>query len=663
MKFKQRPRQEQAEADGTAEAEKIAFLLGINPGDLLKALLKPKIKVGTEFVTQGRNQVQVVNSVSALAKSLYDRMFAWIVKRVNKTLDTKNKRQCYIGVLDIAGFEIFDFNSIDQLLINYTNERLQQFFNHHMFILEQEEYKKEGIEWEFIDFGMDLQASIDLIEKPLGVLSILEEECMFPKASDKTFIDKLNAAHLGKSKAYGKASKPKKPGVIQAHFELHHYAGSVPYNISNWLDKNKDPLNETVVALLSASKEHLVPVFFPAAVAESGGGGKKKKSSGFKTISSAHKESLNKLMKNLYSTHPHFVRCIIPNEFKTPGEVECHLVMHQLQCNGVLEGIRICRKGFPSRIIYSEFKQRYSICAPNAIPEGFVDGKKVTGNILEALQLDTAEYKLGTTKVFFKAGVLGTLEEMRDERLSKIISMFQANIRGYLMRRNYKHLQDQRDALNVIQRNIRKWLGLKNWLWWRLYVKVKPLLNIAHAEDEMKVKEEELAKTKESLEKTEQQRKELEEQNVGLFQAKNDLFIELQAEQDKLIDAEEKIEGLITQKFAYEKQIKELEDRLLDEEDAVADMEEKKKKMDAECKALKEDVEDLENTLAKAEQDKQTKDNQIKTLQDEMAAQDDANAKLSKEKKNLEELQAEEDKVNHLNKLKAKLEQTLDELE
>ena len=119
------------------------------------------------------------------------------------------------------------FNSIDQLLINYTNERLQQFFNHHMFILEQEEYKKEGIEWEFIDFGMDLQASIDLIEKPMGLLSILEEECMFPKASDKTFIDKLNQAHLGKSKAYGKASKPKKPGVIQAHFELHHYAGSV----------------------------------------------------------------------------------------------------------------------------------------------------------------------------------------------------------------------------------------------------------------------------------------------------------------------------------------------------------------------------------------------------------------------------------------------------
>jgi len=672
MKFKQRPREEQAEADGTAEAEKVSFLLGINAGDLMKGLLKPKIKVGAEYVTQGRNMNQVMYSVAALAKSLYDRMFRWLVLRVNKTLDTKNKRQFFIGVLDIAGFEIFDYNSFEQLCINYTNERLQQFFNHHMFILEQEEYKKEGIDWEFIDFGMDLQAAIDLIEKPMGLLSILEEECMFPKASDKTFIDKLNGAHLGKSKAYGKASKPKKAGQVEAHFELHHYAGSVPYNIAGWLEKNKDPLNETVVGLLGHSKEPLVAFLFAAPEEPAGGGGgKKKKSSAFQTISSVHKESLNKLMKNLYSTHPHFVRCIIPNEFKTPGLIDSHLVMHQLQCNGVLEGIRICRKGFPNRIIYSEFKQRYSILAPNAIPDGFVDGKKVTENILLALQLDPAEYRLGTTKVFFKAGVLGTLEDMRDERLSKIISMFQAQIRGYLMRKSYKKLQDQRVGLSVIQRNIRKWLGLKNWLWWRLYVKVKPLLNVARAEDDMKKKEEELEKTKTELDKTEKLRKELEEQNVGLLQAKNDLFIQLQAEQDNLIDAEEKIEKLISQKVEYESQIKEMEERLLDEEDAAADLEEKKKKMEGENKALKEDIEDLEAGLAKAEQEKQTKDNQIKTLQDEMAAQDDQITKLGKDKKNLEEaqkktledLQAEEDKVNHLNKLKTKLEQNLDELE
>ncbi|KAL8612467.1 hypothetical protein ACOMHN_058595 [Nucella lapillus] len=672
LKFKQRPREEQAEADGTAEAEKVAFLLGVNAGDLLKSLLKPKIKVGSEYVTQGRNLNQVTYSVAALSKSVYNRMFEWLVKRVNKTLDTKNKRQFFIGVLDIAGFEIFDYNSFEQLCINYTNERLQQFFNHHMFVLEQEEYKKEGIEWEFIDFGMDLQACIELIEKPMGLLSILEEECMFPKASDKSFLEKLMNNHMGKSPNFGKAGKPKKAGQVQAHFELHHYAGSVPYNISGWLEKNKDPINETVVELLSHSKEALVQILFSTPdAAEGGGPAKKKKSTAFQTISSTHKESLNKLMKNLYSTHPHFVRCIIPNEFKEPGTIDSHLVLHQLQCNGVLEGIRICRKGFPNRIIYSEFKQRYSILSPNAIPQGFADGKLVTDKVLSALQLDTNEYKLGTTKVFFKAGVLGMLEDMRDERLSKIIAMFQAYIRGYLMRKAYKKLQDQRVGLSVIQRNIRKWLALRNWLWWKLYCKVKPLLNIARAEDDMKLKEAELEKTKLELEKTEKMRKELEEQNVTLLQAKNDLYLQLQAEQDNLGDYEEKIEKLVTQKADYEQQLKEMEEKLLDQEDESGELGDKCKKMGDEIKDLKADVEDMENALAKAEQEKQTRDNQIKTLQDEMTKQDEMIAKQNKEKKAMEEqqkktmedLQAEEDKVNHLNKLKTKLEQTLDELE
>ncbi|KAL4239400.1 hypothetical protein ACF0H5_000216 [Mactra antiquata] len=669
MKFKQRPREEQAEPDGTAEAEKVAFLLGVNAGDLLKGLLKPKIKVGSEFVTQGRNKDQVVYSVSALAKSLYDRMFGWLVKRVNKTLDTKAKRNYFIGVLDIAGFEIFDFNSFEQLCINYTNERLQQFFNHHMFILEQEEYKKEGIQWEFIDFGMDLQACIDLIEKPMGILSILEEECMFPKATDKTFMEKLYTNHLGKSANFNKPVKGRKGGA-DAHFELGHYAGAVPYNINGWLDKNKDPLNETVVALLEQSKEALVQTLFAAPAAD-GSHTKKKKSSSFQTISATHKESLNKLMKNLYTTHPHFVRCIIPNETKTPGVIDAPLVLNQLKCNGVLEGIRICRKGFPNRIIYSEFKQRYSILAPNAIPQGFVDGKQVTDKILTALQMDPNEYRLGSTKVFFKAGVLGMLEDMRDERLSKIISLFQAHIRGYLMRRQYKKLQDQRVGLSVIQRNIRKWLVLRNWQWWKLYTKVKPLLNVARAEDEMKKKEEELEKTKAELAKVEKIKKELEEQNVTLLQQKNDMYLQLQAEQDTLIDAEEKIERLIQQKADFEQQLKDLEERLLDEEDAAAELEAVRKKMESEAVELKKDIEDLETALAKAETEKNTKDNQIKTLQDEMAQQDEQIAKISKEKKNLDEnlkrtqeaLSAEEDKVNNLTRIKGKLESTLDELE
>uniref|UniRef100_A0A8B9HEH7 Myosin motor domain-containing protein n=1 Tax=Astyanax mexicanus TaxID=7994 RepID=A0A8B9HEH7_ASTMX len=181
MKFKQKQREEQAEPDGTEVADKVAYLLGLNSADMLKALCYPRVKVGNEFVTKGQTVPQVNNSVMALCKSVYEKMFLWMVVRINEMLDTKQPRQFFIGVLDIAGFEIFDFNSLEQLCINFTNEKLQQFFNHHMFVLEQEEYKKEGIEWEFIDFGMDLAACIELIEKPMGIFSILEEECMFPK--------------------------------------------------------------------------------------------------------------------------------------------------------------------------------------------------------------------------------------------------------------------------------------------------------------------------------------------------------------------------------------------------------------------------------------------------------------------------------------------------
>ncbi|NXB82635.1 MYH1B protein, partial [Donacobius atricapilla] len=260
LKFKQKQREEQAEPDGTEVADKAAYLMGLNSADLLKALCYPRVKVGNEYVTKGQTVQQVYNSVGALAKAVFEKMFLWMVVRINQQLDTKQPRQYFIGVLDIAGFEIFDFNSLEQLCINFTNEKLQQFFNHHMFVLEQEEYKKEGIEWEFIDFGMDLAACIELIEKPMGIFSILEEECMFPKATDTSFKNKLYDQHLGKSNNF-QQPKPGK-GKAEAHFSLVHYAGTVDYNISGWLDKNKDPLNETVVGLYQKSSLKTLALLF-----------------------------------------------------------------------------------------------------------------------------------------------------------------------------------------------------------------------------------------------------------------------------------------------------------------------------------------------------------------------------------------------------------------
>ncbi|XP_051490628.1 myosin heavy chain, skeletal muscle, adult-like isoform X2 [Apus apus] len=675
LKFKQKQREEQAEPDGTEVADKAAYLMGLNSADLLKALCYPRVKVGNEYVTKGQTVEQVNNAVGALAKAVYEKMFLWMVVRINQQLDTKQPRQYFIGVLDIAGFEIFDFNSFEQLCINFTNEKLQQFFNHHMFVLEQEEYKKEGIEWTFIDFGMDLAACIELIEKPMGIFSILEEECMFPKATDTSFKNKLYDQHLGKSSNFQKP-KPAK-GKVEAHFSLVHYAGTVDYNITGWLEKNKDPLNETVIGLYQKSSVKTLALLFAnygGADADSGGGkkGGKKKGSSFQTVSALFRENLNKLMTNLRSTHPHFVRCIIPNETKTPGAMEHELVLHQLRCNGVLEGIRICRKGFPSRVLYADFKQRYRVLNVSAIPDGqFMDSKKASEKLLGSIDVDHTQYRFGHTKVFFKAGLIGLLEEMRDEKLAEIMTMTQARCRGFLMRVEYRKMVERRDSIFCIQYNVRAFMNVKHWPWMKLFFKIKPLLKSAESEKEMANMKQEFEKTKEELAKSEAKRKELEEKMVVLLQEKNDLQLQVQAEADSLADAEERCDQLIKTKIQLEAKIKEVTERAEDEEEINAELTAKKRKLEDECSELKKDIDDLELTLAKVEKEKHATENKVKNLTEEMAALDETIAKLTKEKKALQEahqqtlddLQVEEDKVNTLTKAKIKLEQQVDDLE
>uniref|UniRef100_A0A8C2PWG5 Slow myosin heavy chain 2 n=1 Tax=Cyprinus carpio TaxID=7962 RepID=A0A8C2PWG5_CYPCA len=660
MRFKQKQREEQAEADGTEDADKVAYLMGLNSADLIKGLCHPRVKVGNEWVTKGQSVQQVNYSIGALAKSVYEKMFLWMVVRINQSLDTKQPRQYFIGVLDIAGFEIFDYNTFEQLCINFTNEKLQQFFNHHMFVLEQEEYKKEGIEWVFIDFGMDLAACIEHIDHHNLLLILAHGYHLYDN-------------HLGKSNNFQKPRIVK--GKPEAHFSLVHYAGTVDYNISNWLVKNKDPLNETVVGLFQKSTMKLLSVLFANYAASDAGksakGGTKKKGSSFQTVSALHRENLNKLMTNLRSTHPHFVRCLIPNETKTPGAMENPLVMHQLRCNGVLEGIRICRKGFPNRILYGDFKQRYRILNPAAIPEGqFIDNKKGAEKLLGSLDIDHSQYKLGHTKVFFKAGLLGTLEEMRDDRLALIITGIQSRSRGILSRMEFQKIVERRDALLVIQWNIRAFMGVKNWPWMKLYFKIKPLLKSAETEKEMANMKEEFLKLKEAYAKTEARRKELEEKMVSILQEKNDLQLAMQSEQDNLADAEERCEGLIKNKIQFEAKVKELTERLEDEEEMNAELTAKKRKLEDECSELKKDIDDLELTLTKVEKEKHATENKVKNLTEEMAALDEIIAKLTKEKKALQEahqqtlddLQSEEDKVNTLTKAKAKLEQQVDDV-
>ncbi|KAM6977340.1 myosin-7-like [Aplochiton taeniatus] len=678
MKFKKRQREEQAEADGTESADKASYLMGISSADLIKGLLNPRVKVGNEYIVKGQTVEQVNYSVGALAKAAYDRMFKWMVGRINKSLYTALPRQFFIGVLDIAGFEIFELNSFEQLCINFTNEKLQQYFNHHMFVLEQEEYKREGIEWTFIDFGLDLQSCINLIERPLGILSILEEECMFPKATDLSFKTKLHDNHLGKSANFLKP-RPDKKRKYETHFELVHYAGVVPYNISGWLDKNRDPLNETVVACFQKSSNKLLACLFESFVGSDADAGpqadakqKRRKGASFQTVSQLHKENLSKLMANLRSTQPHFVRCILPNESKTPGVMDLFLVLHQLRCNGVLEGIRICRKGFPNRIFYAEFKQRYRLLNPSAVPEdSFMDSRKAVEKLLGSLDIDHSQYQFGHTKVFFKAGLLGQLEDMRDERLAEILTVLQAICRGKLMRVKRSMMLEAKEALTVIQWNIRAFYTVKNWPWMMLFFKLRPLLRSATVEKELAALKEEYSKLKEAYAKSESKSRQLEEKQVAVVQEKNDLVLQLQAEQETLADAEERCDQLIKAKLGLESRIKEVTERLEDEEELNVSLTCKKRQLEDEVAELKRDVDELEITLAKVEKERHATENKVKNLQQEMLVLDGSTLSLTREKAALQEahqqvlndLQAQEDKVNMLAKVKARLEQQVDDLE
>merc|ERR550534_1051 len=442
MEFKQERNTDQATLPDNTVAQKVAHLLGIQVTDLTKAFLKPRIKVGRDYVTKAQTKEQVEFAIEAIAKATYERLFKWIVTRINRSLDrTKRQGASFIGILDIAGFEIFELNSFEQLCINYTNEKLQQLFNHTMFILEQEEYQREGIDWKFIDFGLDLQPTIDLIEKPMGIFSILDEECWFPKATEKSLIEKLHKEHV------------KHPKYLKPDFRSNsdicviHYAGRVDYSCAQWLTKNMDPLNDNIIALLGTSSDTYIANLWKEAEnvvsmsvqegMDTAFGASRTKKGMFRTVSQLYKEQLAGLMNTLNMTKPNFVRCIIPNYEKRAGKIDNHLVLDQLRCNGVLEGIRICRQGFPNRILFQEFRQRYEILCPGVVPKGFMDGRKAAKAMIDCLEMDPNLYRIGQSKIFFRAGVLAHLEEERDLKLTEVITIFQAYCRGNIARRNY----------------------------------------------------------------------------------------------------------------------------------------------------------------------------------------------------------------------------------
>merc|ERR1719351_154772 len=375
-------------------------------------------------------------------------------------------------------------------------------------------------------------------------------------------------------------------------------------------------------------------------------------------------------MTTLYKTEPHFIRCVVPNTHKIPGGVEPGLVMHQYQCNGVLAGIAICRKGFPNKMLYPEFKSRYNILAAGLVAKAKND-KAAAKAVLDTIKLEAEKYRLGHTKVFFRAGILGYMEEIREDRIGSVLSWLQAQARGKASRMVFKKMQDQKLALFCMQRTIRNYKIGKTWLWWILWLNIKPNLKCTKFAQYKAEYEEKIAIAEANIDKAVQECNKVTAEHDVLMAQKNEYTLALQSGGSAVQEIVDKTNRIEAMKNDLQKQVDELKKRIQGEEELKQSIDGQSEKVKAEAGKLRGDIKDLESTLEQTEEDKMTKDSQIRTLREEIAHQEELVAKLQKEKRNIsdgkqkteEDIQSMEDKCNHLNKVKGKLEQALDECE
>ncbi|TKY58001.1 Myosin-15 protein [Spatholobus suberectus] len=389
---------------------------------LLATLCTRSIQTREGSIVKALDCNAAVAGRDALAKTVYARLFDWLVDKINRSVGQDINSKIQIGVLDIYGFECFKDNSFEQFCINFANEKLQQHFNEHVFKMEQEEYGKEEINWSYIEF-VDNQDVLDLIErKPIGIIALLDEACMFPKSTHETFSTKL-FQHF---RSHPRLEKEK---FSQTDFTISHYAGKVTYHTDTFLDKNRDYVVVEHCNLLSSSKCPFVSGLFPLLPEESS-----RSSYKFSSVAARFKQQLQALMETLNSTEPHYIRCVKPNSLNQPQIFENASVIHQLRCGGVLEAVRISLAGYPTRRTYSEFVDRFGLIAPEFM-DGSYDDKAATEKILQKLKLEN--FQLGRTKVFLRAGQIGILDSRRAEVLDNAAKCIQCRLRTFIAHRDF----------------------------------------------------------------------------------------------------------------------------------------------------------------------------------------------------------------------------------
>ncbi|KAK3328459.1 P-loop containing nucleoside triphosphate hydrolase protein [Cercophora scortea] len=431
---------------------KACSILGIDAPEFSKWIVKKQLVTRGEKITSNLTQAQAIVVRDSVAKFIYSSLFDWLVEIINYSLATEevlNKVSSFIGVLDIYGFEHFAKNSFEQFCINYANEKLQQEFNQHVFKLEQEEYLREEIDWTFIDFA-DNQPCIDLIEGKLGILSLLDEESRLPMGSDEQFVTKLHHNYAAdKNKFY------KKPRFGKSAFTVCHYAIDVTYESDGFIEKNRDTVPDEHMAVLRASTNKFLGSVLEAASAvrekdlASASSNAVKPAVGRRigvavnrkpTLGGIFKSSLIELMHTINNTDVHYIRCIKPNEAKEAWKFEGPMVLSQLRACGVLETVRISCAGYPTRWTYEEFAMRYYMLVPST--QWTSEIRHMANAILtKALGAGTGKgldkYQLGLTKIFFRAGMLAFLENLRTNRLNDCAILIQKNLKAKYYRKKY----------------------------------------------------------------------------------------------------------------------------------------------------------------------------------------------------------------------------------
>lgn len=445
---------------------KACRLLGIDAPGFAKWIVKKQLITRGEKIMSNLTQQQAIVVRDSVAKFIYSSLFDWLVEVINHSLaseDVLNHAQSFIGVLDIYGFEHFAKNSFEQFCINYANEKLQQEFNQHVFKLEQEEYIREQIDWTFIDFS-DNQPCIDLIEGKLGVLSLLDEESRLPMGSDEQFVTKLHHNFAAdKQKFY------KKPRFGKSAFTICHYAVDVTYESDGFIEKNRDTVpDEQLEVLKNSSNKFLGEVLeIAASIREKESAATSSKpgtavAAGRRiavnrkpTLGGIFKSSLIELMNTINSTDVHYIRCIKPNEAKAAWKFEGPMVLSQLRACGVLETVRISCAGYPTRWTYEEFALRYYMLVGSHswTPEIREMANVILRNALGERKNDgTDKYQLGLTKIFFRAGMLAFLENLRTQRLNDAAIMIQKNLKAKYYRRRYLEARESVISIQSLAR-------------------------------------------------------------------------------------------------------------------------------------------------------------------------------------------------------------------